>query len=358
MNKIKDMPIGISLFLIFLFLLNILYFCVISFSEGIFADYGYTIDNITAIAHILIVVFLGILIAVGLYFVLLGFIRKEAWARKFTIVFIIWTALWPIWGLLVGNLVSVHIVILIIDVLMIIYLLTEYVREYFEGSKVFRWGDWTLYVRIVILKNDGKERPIYFFSKKTPKSGTPCAMPDGYEVGISDRSSMPYLQKIGKPKPYKYGDWTLYKRKVKLNGGKVITIYFFSRGKPKSGVATPMPDGYEVGINKRSNMPFLRKKTSKKTVEEVKEQKIDEDIDKKSSIDSKKKSANVIYVVSRPQPGQVKGDWAVRSHKKIFSHHRTKINAIREARKIAKKIDATVLVQKTDGTFSEGFKPK
>ena len=259
MNKIKDMPIGISLFLVSLFLLNMTYFFIIGLTIGIFAHHGYPFDSITDILHILITMFLVVVLCVALYFVITGFIDRKAWARKFTIVFIIWTALWPLWGLLVGNLVSVHLVILIIDVLMIIYLLTEYVKQYFEGAKVFRYGDWTLYVRMVVLKNDGKERPIYFFSKKTPKSGTPCAMPDGYEVGISDRSSMPYLQKIGKPKPYKYGDWTLYKRKVKLNGGKVITIYFFSRGKPKSGVAAPMPDGYEVGVNKRSNMPFLRK---------------------------------------------------------------------------------------------------
>jgi hypothetical protein len=71
-----------------------------------------------------------------------------------------------------------------------------------------------------------------------------------------------------------------------------------------------------------------------------------------------KKPANVIYVVSKPQPGQVKGDWAVRSHGKIFSHHRTKEVAIKKAREIARERDATVLIQRMDGTFSEGFKPR
>jgi hypothetical protein len=71
-----------------------------------------------------------------------------------------------------------------------------------------------------------------------------------------------------------------------------------------------------------------------------------------------KKASNVIYVVSKPQPGQVKGDWAVRGHGKIYSHHRTKENAVKEARKIAKKREATVMIQKTDGTFSNGLKPK
>jgi hypothetical protein len=75
--------------------------------------------------------------------------------------------------------------------------------------------------------------------------------------------------------------------------------------------------------------------------------------DKKS-----KKPSNVIYVVSKPQPGQVKGDWAVRSHGKIYSHHRKKEIAIKKARIIARERNATVLIQNIDGTFSEGFKPR
>ena len=71
-----------------------------------------------------------------------------------------------------------------------------------------------------------------------------------------------------------------------------------------------------------------------------------------------RKPSNVIYVVVKPQPGQVRGDWAVRGHGKLYSHHRTKIIAIKMARKIAKKCSATVMVQKTDGTFSRGFKPR
>jgi hypothetical protein len=85
------------------------------------------------------------------------------------------------------------------------------------------------------------------------------------------------------------------------------------------------------------------------------DEKVDEIIAKK---EKHRKPSNVIYVVSRPQPGQVKGDWAVRSHGKIFSHHRNKKNAIQEARKIARERNSTVLIQNTDGTFSQGFKPR
>jgi hypothetical protein len=98
--------------------------------------------------------------------------------------------------------------------------------------------------------------------------------------------------------------------------------------------------------------------TSNKSLESDLEKKVDALLSKKPVKNIKRKPANVIYVVSKPQPGQVKGDWAVRSHGKIFSHHRTKLAAIKKAREIARIREATVLIQNTDGTFSEGFKPR
>jgi len=97
-------------------------------------------------------------------------------------------------------------------------------------------------------------------------------------------------------------------------------------------------------------------KKAQKPVTEV-DKKVDQLIEKNKK-KHKKTPSNVIYVVSKPQPGEVKGDWAVRSHGKIFSHHKTKEKAIEEARKIAVKREATVMIQNTDGTFSDGFKPR
>ncbi len=55
-------------------------------------------------------------------------------------------------------------------------------------------------------------------------------------------------------------EYTLFTRDVKLKGGKVQTIYFFSARKPKSGKATDKPAGYDVKVNKRTGLPFLKKK--------------------------------------------------------------------------------------------------
>jgi hypothetical protein len=59
---------------------------------------------------------------------------------------------------------------------------------------------------------------------------------------------------------YTYQGWTLYTRDVKLKGGRMQTIYFFSKRTPKSGKPCELPPGYEVGVNKRTGLPYLKKK--------------------------------------------------------------------------------------------------
>ena len=59
--------------------------------------------------------------------------------------------------------------------------------------------------------------------------------------------------------PYEHKGYTLHTRQVQLNGGKKQQIYFFSGRKPKSGKPCDMPDGYKVGVNKKTGLPYLRR---------------------------------------------------------------------------------------------------
>ena len=105
------------------------------------------------------------------------------------------------------------------------------------------------------------------------------------------------------------------------------------------------------------NIDNLDVNEAEKPVEKL-EERIDKIISKRKGAHPSRKPSNVIYVVSKPQPGQVKGDWAVRGHGKIYSQHKKKESAIEQARKIAQQKNATVLIQNIDGTFSSSFKPK
>lgn len=287
MYKQKNMPIDIVFFLILLVTLQIYYFLIDFFIAGIYTHYGHSLATL-GISSTMLLLFIYAVITIALYLIIKGFMERTNWARKFTMAFLLWTMLWTIWGIIIGANVIFHFLLLVVYLVMISYLTTFNVKEYFKKIEIFT-----------------------------------------------------------------YNDYTLYKRKVDLKSGITVIIHFFSKNKPRSGTPTNKPDGYEVGINSRSNLPYLYKINNNKKMES-KTQK--EDI--KEEENNKRKPSNVIYVVSKPQPGQVKGDWAVRGHGKIYSHHRKKLNAIKEAKKIAKQKQATVLIQNIDGKFRQSFKFK
>jgi len=59
---------------------------------------------------------------------------------------------------------------------------------------------------------------------------------------------------------YTHEGWNLYGLDVKLKGGKTHKIYFFSKRKPKSGTKCDKPKNMIVGVNKRTGLPYLKKK--------------------------------------------------------------------------------------------------
>jgi len=61
---------------------------------------------------------------------------------------------------------------------------------------VYEKEGFTLYSKDVKLKNTDKIQTIYFFAKKEPKSGTPCDMPDGFEVGSNNNGKFFFVRRI------------------------------------------------------------------------------------------------------------------------------------------------------------------
>ena len=68
------------------------------------------------------------------------------------------------------------------------------------------------------------------------------------------------------PMPYEHttnkGTYVLHTRSVELKGGRMQTIFFFSKkgNRPKSGNPCEMPNGKKVGINARTGLPYLANK--------------------------------------------------------------------------------------------------
>jgi len=65
---------------------------------------------------------------------------------------------------------------------------------------------------------------------------------------------------MAKETPFKKDGYTLHKTDVKLKGGRTQRLFFFSKKKPKRGTPCAKPSGYSVGKNKRTGLPYLKKK--------------------------------------------------------------------------------------------------
>jgi hypothetical protein len=72
---------------------------------------------------------------------------------------------------------------------------------------------------------------------------------------VDERTEAPLKATVCTHKGY-----TLYKKTTRRIGGKKTTIHFFTKEKPKSGQPAPLPEGYRIAINKRTRVPYLKKK--------------------------------------------------------------------------------------------------
>ena len=59
---------------------------------------------------------------------------------------------------------------------------------------------------------------------------------------------------------FMHGDYTLYEKVIETKGGKKRKVRFFSIAQPEDGEPIELPKGYEVKENKKTGLPYLKKK--------------------------------------------------------------------------------------------------
>lgn len=59
---------------------------------------------------------------------------------------------------------------------------------------------------------------------------------------------------------FQYGDYTLYQKTITIADDDKRTIHFFARESPETGKPTMLPKDYEVKINRKTGVPYIRKK--------------------------------------------------------------------------------------------------
>jgi hypothetical protein len=59
---------------------------------------------------------------------------------------------------------------------------------------------------------------------------------------------------------FRYNDYTLYQKTIIINDEDKRTIHFFAKEPPETGKPAELPEGYEVKINRKTGVPYIRKK--------------------------------------------------------------------------------------------------
>jgi hypothetical protein len=202
MMERKKPPVGILLFIVFIIVLDVAYLFSLGYSL-MFVDGDLTTFLSFSIVSIVMLIDV-LLVFLSLIIIPYGFIKRKNWAQIYALVFLFWSAFETIRYIVMTGEKIICFFLFVMFVLFVMYLLMSSVKIYFkkssmaivpsEETKEYKYNDYTLYSKLVRLKN-GKLQLIYFFSKRKPKSGTPSALPNGFEVRVNKRSGLPYLKR-------------------------------------------------------------------------------------------------------------------------------------------------------------------
>ncbi|HMA83062.1 MAG TPA: hypothetical protein VKP59_02415 [Candidatus Thermoplasmatota archaeon] len=77
----------------------------------------------------------------------------------------------------------------------------------------------------------------------------------------SEEKQVKYEKKTQSDSPgFNYNDYTLFQKTIKINDKEKRTIHFFAKEPPETGVPAELPKDYEVKINRKTGVPYIRKK--------------------------------------------------------------------------------------------------
>lgn len=184
------------------FLYELLFYC-----SFIIVSFGFLLSEGVALTSFLSYVYWGSLLVsiVGVSFVTVSYYqRKKIW------YYATLTSLIVLLFLILFHLTNSHMFIVLYIAfnccfIGIIILLLSDNRSYFNCTRIssdelknvdgYTYEDYTLFFKDISLKGSNRTQRIYFFSKGEPKSGVPCDKPDGFTLGFNKRTGMPYLKR-------------------------------------------------------------------------------------------------------------------------------------------------------------------
>ena len=111
-----------------------------------------------------------------------------------------------------------------------------------------------------IAKKIKKDIKKYFENEKNPEFQIiedEISDNDFEKTKIKGKKEEKISTKKEKESIFKYGEYTLYRKEIRLQSDKKRIIHFFSKEKPDDGKEVNLPEEYEVKINKKTGVPYI-----------------------------------------------------------------------------------------------------
>ncbi len=121
-------------------------------------------------------------------------------------------------------------------------------------------------IRKKVAKQIKKELKGYLRFKETEEIKNLEENPYINEDGFSEEDEWESFEETGKKgkksskKGFMHSEYTLYEKEITTKNDKKRKVRFFSKGKPDDADPIKLPKGYEVKQNKKTGVPYLRKK--------------------------------------------------------------------------------------------------
>lgn len=196
MKSFREIPRGILSFVIFIIIFNVIYFYY--FGYYLLYEEGY-LQLFLSITPFSLFLWVDVLFSgSALVIIPYGFLNKKKWAWFFALIFLGESACGAIAYIMITKDVLLRYSLFVMYIIFIMYLLMSDVKKYFTLPS--KTSDVYRYgeftlYRKEIPRKNGAVQIFYFFSKHPSEKGIPSSMPDDYEMHINVKTGVPYLKK-------------------------------------------------------------------------------------------------------------------------------------------------------------------
>ncbi|MBS3777818.1 MAG: hypothetical protein KGY50_00830 [Candidatus Thermoplasmatota archaeon] len=109
-------------------------------------------------------------------------------------------------------------------------------------------------------KKIGKDKTEIWEPLESKKDKKPVSKTTSFKKVSEEKQPEEETFSPSETKGFQYNDYTLYQKTIIINDEDKRTIHFFAKKPPETGKPAELPEDYEVKINRKTGVPYIRKK--------------------------------------------------------------------------------------------------